>query len=599
MSLKHLIKNTAIASGIFAMIDSADNLKDINSKLDVMSSDMSSKLADANFKLDDINESINKLERQTVAEIGRLKQSVEKGFSDISLELAMQSDIFRSIDRALKDKVAVEAKEYMRFGVKALQNKWYDDAKADFEKSIELNRYDYKVYYLLSKCYEGLGNRDKQDELLMKALHYAKNDPHFQQYIGLDMVGLLMNDGEMDYAKEVAKSIIDLLPEDERNTSPLMLCQLKIDVKANKINEDSLTTIGRLLDNQDYKYQIKMMKVVMALTDDLAGDYKVKIDNLLNLKKADLSKTCGMLLENSLNNTKDLVQNYIRWNLRIIDLKIAAKIMTAQKQIMQTCLKDNYEIKISSVDDFNKYYVLLCESTRLENGMKSIMKYRMDELLDIFKEMKKAPKPSYDFEIENDRIIWQAVDREDIITLTANNIIITKNALSEYHKPVTYTYSLDAIDNLEFEKFIESSAWDDFYKRYKIETVFDKSFYKKLFAESNMEPKKCFYVLRDVTTDFDIITGTQYNYNNFIADDISDGYSLQKEKLGAAVMNDLKKFESVESIMDKAQRLKNAYDIMKYANDIFTSFNNILTLLDDGIGGQKETNNNDDIEFID
>ena len=133
MSLKHLIKNTAIASGIFAMIDSADSLKDINSKLDVMSSDMSSKLADANFKLDDINESINKLERQTVAEIGRLKQSVEKGFSDISLELAMQSDIFRSIDRALKDKVAVEAKEYMRFGVKALQNKWYDDAKADFE----------------------------------------------------------------------------------------------------------------------------------------------------------------------------------------------------------------------------------------------------------------------------------------------------------------------------------------------------------------------------------------------------------------------------------------------------------------------------------
>lgn len=120
MSLKQFIRDAALVSTALNTSYAADRLDEINEKLGDMSFDVSSKLSDANFKLDNLNESIQHFEKQTIAEIGRLKKSVEKGFSDISLELAVQSDIFRSIDRALKDKVAVEAKEYMRFGIKAL-----------------------------------------------------------------------------------------------------------------------------------------------------------------------------------------------------------------------------------------------------------------------------------------------------------------------------------------------------------------------------------------------------------------------------------------------------------------------------------------------
>ena len=599
MSLKQFIRDAALVSTALNTSYAADRLDEINEKLGDMSFDVSSKLSDANFKLDNLNESIQHFEKQTIAEIGRLKKSVEKGFSDISFELAVQSDIFRSIDRALKDKVAVEAKEYMRFGIKALQNKWYNDAKADFEKSIELNRYDYKVYYLLSKCHEGLGDREKQDEYLEKAFHYAKNDTTFQQYIGLDMAGLLMDDGDLDSAKEVAKSIINMLPEEKRNASPLLLCQLRIDIKANNISDDTLSVISKLIDNHDYRYQIKMINIVIALTEDIEGEYKTKIANLLNLKKAALSKSCAQMLQNSLNNVKNLITNYIRWTLRIFDFKVESKIVTAQKKIMELCMNETYDINISTVENFNKYYYLLCASMNLERNMMNIMRYRMVDLLDIFKEMKRATKVFYDFEIEDDRLLWQVADREDIITLSCYSLIITKNALSDIKKPVTYTYPLDSLDKLEFEKTMEVDAYDDFLRMYKIEEKFEINYYKALFEKHGIDPKKCFYMLKDVNADYDLMMGTLHNFNKNISSDLSDSYYLRNQNLENVFVKEVKTFESVETIMDKAQRLHNAYETMKQTNAIFTSFINIISLVGEGGEVQQTTNDNNDIEFID
>ncbi len=599
MSLKQFIRDAALVSTALNTSYAADRLDEINEKLGDMSFDVSSKLSDANFKLDNLNESIQHFEKQTIAEIGRLKKSVEKGFSDISFELAVQSDIFRSIDRALKDKVAVEAKEHMRFGIKALQNKWYDDAKADFEKSIELNRYDHKVYYLLSKCYEGLVNREKQDEYLEKAFHYAKNDPSFQQYIGLDMAGLLMDDGDMDSAREVAKSIINMLPEEKRSASPLLLCQLRIDVKANNITDDTLSVISQLIDNHDYKYQIKMINIVIALTEDVDGEYKTKIDNLLNLKKAALSKSCAQMLQNSLNNVKNLITNYIRWTLRIFDFIVESKIVTAQKKIMELCMNETYDIKISTVENFNKYYYLLCESMNLERNMMNIMRYRMVDLLDIFKEMKKATKVFYDFEIKDDRLLWQVADREDIITLSCYSLIITKNALSDIKKPVTYTYPLDSLDKLEFEKTMEVDAYDDFLRMYKIEEKFEINYYKALFEKHGIDPKKCFYMLKDVNADYDLMMGTLHNFNKNISSDLSDSYYLRNQNLENVFVKEVKTLESVDTIMDKAQRLHDAYETMKQANAIFTSFINIISLVGEVDEVKQTSNDNNDIEFID
>jgi len=599
MSLLQFIKDISIVYTAFHTNYAADRLHDINEKLDDMSLDMLSSLSESNLRLDEINHSIRSFEKQTLAEIVRLKKSVEKGFSDISLELAVQSDLFRSIDKVLKDKVAVEAKEYMRFGIKALQNKWYNDAKADFEKSIELNRYDYKVYYLIAKCYEGLENGEMQEEYLEKAFHYAKNDPKFQQYIGLDMVGILMKRGDMANAKEAAKTIMALMPEDKRNASPLLLCQLRIDVKANNITDETISVVNRLVDSNDYRYQIKMIRIVTALTEDIEGDYKTKIDNVLNLKKAALSKTCAMLLQNSLNNIKDLFVNYLRSYKEVVDLDTQLKILNAQGKKSRMFLKESHDINISTVDDFNKYYYLLCESMNLERNMMNVMHYRMGSMLDILKEVKNAPEILYDLDIDGDKTIWQVTDRENTIALSYNSVVITENAFSEFQKKTIRRYPLESLGKLKFEKSVETDAFDDFLNTYEINDEFDINYYRDLFAQKGFEPKKSFYVIRDDSMGLDILTGFQYNFSTTINQDLTDTYQFRVNDAGQEVFNEMSNFESVETIMDKAQRLNDAYQTMRQVDIISKSYNNIVLLLDEDGGVMQPADDNDNIEFID
>ena len=342
-----------------------------------------------------------------------------------------------------------------------------------------------------------------------------------------------------------------------------------------------------------------MINIVIALTEDIEGEYKTKIENLLNFKKAALSKSCAQMLQNSLNNVKNLITNYIRWTMRIFDLKVESKIVTAQKKIMELCMNESYDIKISTIENFNKYYYLLCESMNLERNMTNIMRYRMVDLLDIFKEMKKATKVFYDFEIKDDRLLWQVADREDIITLSCYSLIITKNALSDIKKPVTYTYPLDSLDKLEFEKTMEVGAYDDFLRMYKIEENFEINYYKTLFDKHGIEPKKCFYMLKDVNADYDLMMGTLHNFNKNISSDLSDSYYLRNQNLENVFVKEVKTFESVETIMDKAQKLHDAYETMKQTNAIFTSFINIISLVGEGGEVQQTANDNNDIEFID
>ncbi len=595
MGLKKFVQNLAAASAVFGIIDTAHNTEEINQKLDDISSELSHGLTDANYKLEDINESIQQFEKATVAEITRLKQSVEKGFSEISLELAVQSNILKNIDRSLHNKVALEAEEYKRFGINALQNKWFLDAKTDFEKSIELNRYDYKVYYLMSKCYEGLEEKQKQDEYLEKAFHYANKDPYFQQYIGLDIVGLLMEDGELEEAQKAAETIINLLPEGKRKQSPLLLCQLKINIKTNVINDDTLLIVDSLIDSHDYKYQIKMIKVIMALIDSIEGDYKTKINNLLNLKKANLSKTCALLLQNSLHNTKNLINNYIRLNVKNVD-KHLEDLFIPDKRIMQMCMNDDFNIVISSVDDFNKYYVLMSEAMDMERRMTNIMRNDLGNMTDIFKEIKKAPKDSQELIDENDRIVWQVIDGKDSISVTFKNLIVAIDAHSKFKKPQTYTYGLDSLYMLEFEKFNECDAFDDFIRMYDIEDSSDIQFYRNLFYKNNIKLTKYCYVIRDTVNNFNILMGIMYCFNTMIVEDLCDrSVKGDENKLLAIIKN----YYTQEDLWEKAYKLRNARITMNKMSQIFSSFISMVNMLSDNGDSSTKVSNNEDIEFVD
>jgi hypothetical protein len=96
-------------------------------------------------KLDALNENLNDFKEKTNAELERLTATLQQGFSILSMELAIQSQIFRNVLNVLKEKRKTEAEELKNFGLKALRNGWIEDAIEDFNKSLEQNRYDYQV----------------------------------------------------------------------------------------------------------------------------------------------------------------------------------------------------------------------------------------------------------------------------------------------------------------------------------------------------------------------------------------------------------------------------------------------------------------------
>jgi tetratricopeptide (TPR) repeat protein len=222
-------------------------------------------------KMDTLNDSLNDFKNQTSAELSKLTATMERGFSMLSLELAVQSQIFKNILNVLKEKRKTEAEELKNFGLKALRNGWIKDAIDDFTKSLDLNRYDYQVYYLLSKCYFLLNDIEQQNNYLQMSFQYAAEDNKFRQYVGLDIVGQLVKEKKFEDARLVVKYLEGLMGE-EVDITPLLMCKIYIDIFSGDFSDSTLVLVDKAIENYEGDEPSRIITVIKALSNFVKDD---------------------------------------------------------------------------------------------------------------------------------------------------------------------------------------------------------------------------------------------------------------------------------------------------------------------------------------
>jgi hypothetical protein len=402
----------------------------------------------ANKKLDTLNESLNDFKNQTNAELGKLNETVQKGFAMLSLELAVQSDIFRNVLSVLKEKRKTEAEELKNFGLSALRNGWINDAIDDFNKSLEYNRYDYQVYYLLSKCYFAINDEEMQNTFLQKSFQYSAEDPLFRQYIGLDIVGQLVKEKNYDEAKDVIH-FLETLIDDSVNHPPLMMCKILIHVAKKEVNKDTIDLIDKAIDNYNGEEPSRIITVIQALCSLLPDDQKLLVQNRLNLKKFVIAKKYGVNVVTYIENAEKIL-NYATVNadkdsiLKLAPNSVLNEYLPLYDSIPSILNKiTQFKNRISkiSIDDYEKFTFIAPIIKSVENGI-------LDDINKVYKKTEggdfntrpfdQSILPELDFNVGNgDKILVQSkLDGGGLITLTYFKlIIVTKDKL-------TYEYNL-------------------------------------------------------------------------------------------------------------------------------------------------------------
>jgi len=251
--------------------------------------------------LENIDRSIQDFKEQSERSLNNISASINKGFAKLSLELALQSKIFANILTVLKDKRKVEAEELKNFGIEALRNGWIEEAIADFLKSIELNRYDYQVYFLLSKCFFIQENYIEQENYLKKAFKYSSVDLDFQQYVLFDIIGKLISDQNWIEAREIIQRYEYNIKLDQLSV-PILLSKLSVNFQEGLVNDESLSIISFAIDKYEADEPSRIVEVIELLSKNLPVLEKQKVDQKINAKKFVIAKKFGINLMTSINN---------------------------------------------------------------------------------------------------------------------------------------------------------------------------------------------------------------------------------------------------------------------------------------------------------
>lgn len=389
-----------------------------------------------NKKLDTLNESLNDFKNQTNAQLLKLTDSLEKGFSMLSMEMAVQSKIFKNILNVLKEKRKTEAEELKNFGLKALRNGWVEDAIDDFTKSIEINRYDYQVYYLLSKCYFLKSDIEKQEHYLQMAFQYSAEDPLFRQYIGLDIVGQLVKEKKFDEAKNVV-DYLDTLIDGKIHLSPFLMCKIYIDIFSENVNDKTLQNIDNAIDHYEGDEPYQIITVIKALNSFVSSDKKILIDNKLNLKQFDIAKKYGKNVLTYLDNI-DKILSFVYFNsdnssiLKIAPDSVISLYFPLYKSIPKFIdrIRD-FKARVSnlSINDLEKFNFISPVIKHVEEeilkDVSSVYK-KIDDGIFNSNPFQQGFKPEIEFKVDpGDKILVQCkLNNNEFITLTYFKLII-------------------------------------------------------------------------------------------------------------------------------------------------------------------------------
>ncbi len=396
--------------------------------------------------------SIDDSVKETNQRLEQLSIDINKHLTNINTELVLQSRILSNIFNVLQNKRKVEAEELKKFGIFALQNNWFNEAEEDLLESLKFNKYDYQVYFLLSKIYGNRDDNDKQIGYLNKSLKYSVEDYEFQPFIFMDMVLICINNNDFETADILLKKSILT-----KKSTAACLTSAIVDIKRNSISDSTLKSIEDAIDCYESESPSRVIEAVYAISTMLDQENKVKIQNVINKSKYKVVKQYTSISHQKINNLVDLLNQISKDTNFIINIvpkplinkycknfaKIKENITNLNKlnKLLKNISIESYEY-IVQLPLFYSYFV-----------SKLIYSYRL--VLDFQTEGSFLTNPfSQKFEPEigngglgsNETILGQVLfDSGNYFTLTNQNIILTKTS------GMSTVFSIEKVDNIELE----------------------------------------------------------------------------------------------------------------------------------------------------
>ena len=403
--------------------------------------------------IESLNAAFGEYQKRSEAQLESIRADIKRGFASMSLELAVHSEIFKNILNVLQNKRKTEAEELKQFGLTALRNDWIDDAIRDFDKSLEINRYDYQVYYLLAKCYYFKGDAELQNKNLELAYHYAAEDASFRLYIALDIVASLVEEQKYDEAKHVIGIVEDTIGEDVDN-SPLLLAKIYIDVCTSSVDNSTLNAISQALENYQGDDPSKIMTIILALSQQCNNETRARIENLFNLKKLQITQKYGKKVVTYFSNIgkflafTEQVGSVTNANLTSAPAAVKKRFFPAYSSIsdlrkrIQSIIDDKSAL---SVEQFDKFVFLMPALYSLENSIIEDVRWA-NEPAPPFSSFNKNPytqisEPNLNFKVDsNDKILLQLELGGALLTLTIFKLIIVDSDKKTYQYDIYDDY---------------------------------------------------------------------------------------------------------------------------------------------------------------
>lgn len=413
-----------------------------------------------NQGVQDLNDSVKEFADQSHRDIQNLTQVIQDNLSAITLELTLHTKLFRQILEVLKNKIKAEAEELKQFGLYALKNGWIEDAEKDFLESIKINRYDYQVYYLLSKVASQKQNFDEQGEYLKKAYEYAGEDAAFKEYVLLDIAVLYLQMGEI----EIVKSIIDNIKLRGEQTFVTCMMRIILDIKIKNINDETFINIEKAIDLYESEEPVRIIQAIKALSTLLSTEEQVKVENILNKKKLTICKKFGLNTLTRVENLNKLLtyilknDNFIKG---IVPAIVIQKVFPYYHKLTEIIFKldlTKNKLQDITINDYEKLSIMPLYLEQIENRIinhyRNLLAQKQEDNF-LAKPFDQTLPPELNFNLgSNDKILVQVkLDTGEFLTLSYFKFLIIqdKNSVLTYDLLEDFTnIENDILEKKEF-----------------------------------------------------------------------------------------------------------------------------------------------------
>jgi len=401
-----------------------------------------------------INQQLGNIEsavQETNFKLEQLRQDVNRHLTNINAELVLQSKILTNIENVLQNKRKTEAEELKKFGLYAFQNGWYEEAKEDLLESLKYYKYDYQIYFFLSKVYANLEEPNNQIENINKAFKYGLQDADFLQFVYMDMASICIEKKDYENAKKIVAKSLSI-----KKSTASCLTSVILDIKLGSVTEDTFENIELAIESYESESPARVIEAIEVISGMVSSEVADKINNIINKCKLNILKRYAGVLYLKIQNLIDVLKQVSqdkRFIVSVVPQYLIQKYFPHFKSVNPLINKlDSLKEKLQKVtiDSYDEVIVLPRLMNYVINNM--ITYYRLALNFNAEGNIAQNPfsqkyTPFLKISLAaNDIILIQVkLDSNRYISLTNEKLIITKEG------GLSTIFNITDIDTLELK----------------------------------------------------------------------------------------------------------------------------------------------------